>query len=276
MWCSNNLKQIGLALHNYHDVYKSFPPAYVADASGRPMHSWRVLLLPFLEQQDLYEAYSFDEPWNGPNNRELLSQVLPVYFCPNQSGHGRKSATHTNYVAVVGAVTAWPGGESTSHREINEAGATILVCEISDRRIPWMKPVDLTHADAMALLTSVDASKPTGHVLQSFFYEWSNGRQVAMADGSVVFIEQGIGANDASRLLDKGNDFPLEVGSVPGTSLEARRLRTRNCVRLAVFALIVLWPLPWVWINPRRTTPDPNEDSADVEEWGNEPFENSP
>src|SRR3990172_9467251 len=67
--CKNNLHQIEMALHYYHDKYHCFPPAYVADASGRPLHSWRVLLLPFLEQENLYRQYRFDEPWDGPHNR---------------------------------------------------------------------------------------------------------------------------------------------------------------------------------------------------------------
>ncbi|MEZ6114117.1 MAG: DUF1559 domain-containing protein [Pirellulaceae bacterium] len=67
--CSSNLKQIELALHNYHDTFKSFPPAYIADANGRPMHSWRVLILPFMEQRELYDQCRFDEPWDGPNNQ---------------------------------------------------------------------------------------------------------------------------------------------------------------------------------------------------------------
>src|SRR5438105_1376638 len=69
--CGNNMKQIELALLNYHDANKSFPPAYVADAEGKPMHSWRVLILPYLERNDLYQQYDFNEPWNGPHNSRL-------------------------------------------------------------------------------------------------------------------------------------------------------------------------------------------------------------
>jgi translation elongation factor EF-Tu-like GTPase len=61
-----------LAVANYHETYGCFPPAYVADRDGKPMHSWRVLILPFLEQQELYHAYNFAEPWDGPNNRKLM------------------------------------------------------------------------------------------------------------------------------------------------------------------------------------------------------------
>src|SRR4051812_9073955 len=66
--CKNNLKEIALALHNYHEAYGCFPPAYIADKDGRPMHSWRVLILPYLDEKPLYLKYRFDEPWNGPHN----------------------------------------------------------------------------------------------------------------------------------------------------------------------------------------------------------------
>ncbi len=66
--CTNNLKQIALALHNYEQAYKSFPPAYTVDANGRPLHSWRTLILPFLEQESLYRAIDLSKPWNDPAN----------------------------------------------------------------------------------------------------------------------------------------------------------------------------------------------------------------
>src|SRR5204863_151662 len=69
--CKGELKQIGLALLNYREVYGCFPPAFIADESGRPMHSWRVLILPYIDHVSLYYEYRFDEPWDGPNNRKL-------------------------------------------------------------------------------------------------------------------------------------------------------------------------------------------------------------
>jgi hypothetical protein len=74
----NNLKQIGLALRNYHDAYGRFPPAYVADGHGPPMHSRRVLILPWLEKREIYDRYRFDEPWDGPNNRKPHDLVVPA------------------------------------------------------------------------------------------------------------------------------------------------------------------------------------------------------
>src|SRR5678816_1789236 len=79
--CKNNLQQIGLALHNYHELCGSFPPAYFTDESGRPIHSWRVMILPQLDEMGLYSRYRWDEPWDGPNNSKLLSEMPAVYRC---------------------------------------------------------------------------------------------------------------------------------------------------------------------------------------------------
>ena len=84
MQCTNNLKQIALAMHNYHDVHGSFPAAYIADENGRPMHSWRVALLPYLERSDLYNQYNFNEPWDSPGNLKVAEQLPQTYRCPRR------------------------------------------------------------------------------------------------------------------------------------------------------------------------------------------------
>src|SRR5262249_15795660 len=100
--CKNNLKQIGLALHNYSDKYGSLSPAHTDGAHRRHMHSWRVLILPFLDQAPLYNQYRFDEPWDGPNNRKLAGTILEVFNCPSDDHGGTgASSTMTNYVAIV-------------------------------------------------------------------------------------------------------------------------------------------------------------------------------
>jgi type II secretory pathway pseudopilin PulG len=66
--CKNNLKQIGLALYNYEADYHAFPPAYTVDADGKPLHSWRTLILPYLDQQPLYARIDLSKPWDDPAN----------------------------------------------------------------------------------------------------------------------------------------------------------------------------------------------------------------
>jgi hypothetical protein len=135
------LSKLGLALHNYHARYESFPPAYVKGKDGRPAHSWRVLLLPFLGRQDLYDAYHFDEPWDGPNNARLVEQMPNVFACP-----ARRAAPpgRTSYVAVVGSQTMWPGDRAMRIHDVKDGlSLTILLLEMADADIPWTEPRDV-------------------------------------------------------------------------------------------------------------------------------------
>jgi hypothetical protein len=141
--CPNNLKQIAIALQLYHDEYGSLPPAYMADASGKPIHSWRILLLPFLEHEPLYKQYRFDEPWDGPNNRKLHDRYLEVYTCPEQFRQAPRDRD-TSYVVVVGPQTAFPGERCVSFGDIRDGTTTtVLVVEIKNSGIHWMEPRDL-------------------------------------------------------------------------------------------------------------------------------------
>ena len=174
--CSNNLKQLTLALHAYHDVHGSFPPAYVADAEGRPMHSWRVLILPFIERKDMYDVYRFDEPWDGPNNSKLAKIAVDLFQCPSEA-----PSYNTNYVAIVGPGTAWPGATSMKLGDITDGWTdTLLLVEVAESGIHWLEPRDL-HVGQMA--PTINAKKGQG-----ISSPHSGGANVSMADGSVRFL----------------------------------------------------------------------------------------
>jgi len=81
--CKNNLKQIGLALHIYHETHGAFPPACTVDANGKPLHSWRTVILPFLGQKDLYESIDLTKPWNDPANAEAFATQVHAFSCPS-------------------------------------------------------------------------------------------------------------------------------------------------------------------------------------------------
>jgi hypothetical protein len=133
--------QLGLAVHNYHSTFGCFPPAYVADESGRPMHSWRILITPFLEQAELYNSYNFREPWDGPNNRTLLAKRPSQFVFHGDASNG---GTFTNYLAVVGPETAWPGANCVNIKDIRDGTSlTILVVENEGSQIHWTEPRDL-------------------------------------------------------------------------------------------------------------------------------------
>src|SRR5262249_28110992 len=77
--CSNNMKMIALAILNYADKYHELPPAYTVDANGKPLHSWRTLILPFLEEEKLYESIDLSKPWNDPANAKAFNTHMSPY-----------------------------------------------------------------------------------------------------------------------------------------------------------------------------------------------------
>ncbi|MHB1557699.1 MAG: DUF1559 family PulG-like putative transporter [Isosphaeraceae bacterium] len=132
---------MGLAVANYHSTYGCYPPVYIADRDGRPMHSWRVLILLFLGQQELYNAYNFDETWDGPNNRMLAGRIGQVF---RRSGLEDEQGETTSFVAVVGTETAWPGPRAVTDKEISDDHEnTLTIVEVPDGLFRWMEPKDL-------------------------------------------------------------------------------------------------------------------------------------
>ena len=203
--CKNNLKQIGLALHNYHQSYNSFPPAVVHGPDGKPWHSWRVLIHPFLEEQSLAEKYRFDEPWNGPNNSKLVDQRPEVFACRGFDGVVNVPKHRTSYVAVVGHETVWPGATSTHLSDISDGTSnTVLVIEVRDAGIPWLAPEDLSMEEA-----SVPPTGDTGRRSSSVH---TGGGHVLMGDGTVRFVNTNIAPDIWKGLLTRAggeeiNDF---------------------------------------------------------------------
>jgi hypothetical protein len=130
-----------LAVANYESAHGHYPPAFVAGPDGRPWHSWRVLILPYIEYQDLHAEYRFDEPWDGPHNHRLLDRMPKLYRFHNRRDPGQ---TTTNYLAVVGPDTLWPGAEPRRPADVTDnLSSTVLIAENRGLDVPWMAPVDL-------------------------------------------------------------------------------------------------------------------------------------
>ena len=202
--CMSNLKQIGVALHNYHNRYGSFPPAYIADEDGKPMHSWRVLLLPYMEEGFLYEKYRFDEPWDGPNNRTLHDYYAPYNIPCNYSCPANTNTNVTSYVAVVGPGTAWPDDKSTKLGDFADgASNTIMIVEMANSGIHWMEPRDL-HVLKMHPWINAKSS-------QAISSNHPGGACVLFADGSVYFLPTGfLPKLNALLTIDGGEEVSPE------------------------------------------------------------------
>lgn len=154
--CQCPLNQLQLALMNYESRRGHFPPAYVADKDGKPMHSWRVLILPYIEEESLYKEYDFNEPWNGPHNSKLADKMPRNFHMPSEP----PSTSVTNIVAITGPGTAFPGPKTTRKAELTDGlDRTILLAEIANSNINWLEPRDL-HVEQMSFIAN-DRQKPS-------------------------------------------------------------------------------------------------------------------
>lgn len=183
--CKNNLKQIGLALHNYHDTYHAFPPAYTVDENGKPLHSWRTLILPFVDQESLYNKLDLSKPWDDPANAEAFKARIPVYQCP--SSPADVSPAHTTYMAVVTTNSCLRPTEPRLMSDITDNhGETLMVIEVNhDHAVHWMSPTDADES----LILGLGPETKQAH---------SGGMNAAYVDGSVMFLSAA--SSSADRL----------------------------------------------------------------------------
>jgi hypothetical protein len=144
---NNNLKQIGLSMHAIHDATGAFPPAAADPRNRKPGLSWRVHILPYIEQNFLYQQFKLDEPWDSPNNRRLLDQMPPQYA----AGRKRPGQTTTPFRVFVGGGAAFEKDRGIRMTEITDGTSnTILVVEATEE-VPWTKPDELEYSPTAPL-----------------------------------------------------------------------------------------------------------------------------
>jgi prepilin-type processing-associated H-X9-DG protein len=189
--CTNNLKQIAMALRNYEEVHKALPPAYTVDASGRPLHSWRTLILPYLEQDALYRTIDLSKPWNDPVNAKALATPIGEFHCPASD----RPENTTTYLAIVATNGCLIPKEARRLAEITDAHAkTLMMIEAGDENaVPWMAPVD---ADA-PLVLGLGANTRLHH---------SGGMNACFVDGRVSFLKVSLPARGRRALMSISGD----------------------------------------------------------------------
>jgi hypothetical protein len=202
--CNQNLINIGLAIHKYRAKYGCYPPAYTVDRQGHRMHSWRVLLLEFLDP-DLYAKHDLRQPWNSPINLAVASQMKKdgPYRCPTED---TGDPLWTSYVMLVGpgAFSAGPTGRKPE--EITDgASNTAMVVEMSPSGILWSAPYDLDVEEMSFRINDRD------HVCPRSCHP--GGANVLRADVYVIFMEDR-SDDDGARLkaittINGGEDVKL-------------------------------------------------------------------
>lgn len=187
MSCQNNLKQIALALHNYESAYRSLPPAYTVDEQGRPLHSWRTLILPFLEYSWLYEQIDLSKPWDDPVNAAFNETPIPFYSCPSTSISG---TALTCYQLIDDPRAIMYRSEYRRFDEVTDGlSNTLMVFECSEAdAVPWMKPQDLTPSQFF------NSNSPTNH---------PGGANAAFGDGSIRFLPQNLDSDAREAILTR-------------------------------------------------------------------------
>ena len=177
--CKNNLKNIALALYNYEAEYHSLPPAYTIDAQGKPLHSWRTLILPYLDQKPLYTTIDLSKPWDDPANADAVKQRVSIFHCPDDTG----LQNHTTYLACVASNGCFRLTEPRRFSEITDGLAeTLMVIEVpADRSVPWMSPNDADES----LIMSIGPESKLAH---------AGGMSIAFCDGRVRFVSANIPA----------------------------------------------------------------------------------
>ena len=196
--CSNNLKQVGLALHNFHSAQNRFPGRAIADKDGKPLLSWRVAILPYIEQAELYNKFHLDEPWDSPHNLSLASQMPNVYACPSDPS-ATKNTGQTGYRVFEGPGTLFEDDQGVAMATITDGTANTLAVVESKQTVPWSKPDELVY----------DPNGPTPP-LGSFH---PGGFNALFADGSTRFIKMSINDRTLRALITRNGNEVVDAAS---------------------------------------------------------------
>jgi hypothetical protein len=200
----NNLKQLALAMHIYHDIYKVLPTAvghtYRVGNETRTSkfpHSWRIDVLPFVEQQSLYDKYHFEEPWDSEANQEFAKQMPIMFRSPFDTD---QQSTNTSYFVFTGDAAMFPLEKGAKFSQVKDGTSKTLMLVEAKKPVPWTKPEDITY--------TADGPVPK-------IESWMPGRLlVAFADGSARPISDTIDEATLRALITKaGGEL---VNDVPG------------------------------------------------------------
>lgn len=221
----NNLKHLALAFHNYVSAHDRFPPAAVIGPDGKPWHSWRVLLLPYLEQGALYETYDFSQPWDSPKNRAVAEKMPALFRDPAREG---PADSLTDYAAIVGERCLFQPGLVTmenaddfpacltrakhgSFAQVTDGTSNTIMFATLDpsRKVPWTKPEDIVVGAEFAgvgAAEGIGAIHPAGSVKAGI---------AAFADGSVQTLGETIDAGTVLALLTRNGGELVDRTALP-------------------------------------------------------------
>ena len=190
---SNDLKQIGLAFHSYHDAVGYFPTD-ITGKGGKPLLSWRVAVLPYLDQQALYDRFKLDEPWDSEHNKKLLPE-LPAVYAGRARGPG--SDGKTTFLRPAGKGTAFEPGKKLRIADVTDGTSNTILAVGAAAAVEWTKPADLP----------VDQKDP----LKGLVGSHRDGFPALFCDGSVRWVPRTVEPAELLRAFDPADGQPGEL-----------------------------------------------------------------
>lgn len=214
--CINHVKVITLAILQYEAAHGHLPPPYTTDDDGNPLHSWRVLILPYLGEDGLYHSIDLEKPWHHPDNLRLQTRMPDVYRCPASHNKVTNPGFTTAYVAILGDDTAWPISQVRLLSQIRDGpDKTLAVLESENNRTHWMSTADPTMGE-------IDPYSAVGNPLIA---QSSHQGEVVYSrcDGSVGTLTSDTDLRHLRALvtIDGGDqlDFPHRCRGIPEIGL---------------------------------------------------------
>ena len=186
---TNDLKQIALAMHNYLSTYDKFPASAIFDADGKPLLSWRVEILPYIEEGALYNEFKKDEPWDSEHNKALLAK-MPKIYAPAVEKEGRPKDS-TLYQGFNGTHAFFEGTTGRMIADFTDGTSNTVMIVEAGEAVPWTKPADLEFPE--------DPEKP----LPKLGGQFENGFLAGFTDGSVKFLKNDVNPTILHKLITR-------------------------------------------------------------------------
>jgi hypothetical protein len=210
--CQDNMSKLSRAFGQYYKDKGSFPPAYIADSAGKPMHSWRVLILPYLGEEELFRQYRFSEPWDGPHNSLLAAKIPDALLCPVRNTRYTSvlyqwlwrplMTSHSTYAILAGPGTAFQQDKAPKNSDfVDGLDRSLLLVEQAGVRGNWLKPADITCSE----FSNLPASKLTMHGSRS------DGFHVCFANGAIKALSASITPKQRTELAQSGDGLPRKT-----------------------------------------------------------------
>ena len=174
-----------MALHNYESVNGHLPPAAVTDKYGKPLLSWRVAILPYIEQERLYKEFHLDEPWDSPHNLTLLDRMPHTYAL--RSRHVDPPPNTTYFQVFVGKGTPFEPERTVTFKDFRRGTSNVLLFVEGAEPVPWTKPEDIPF----------DPNGP----LPRMGGVWPDLMRAAMADGHREMIQKPFNESEIRAMI---------------------------------------------------------------------------